>query len=74
MMQDVETVLGLQAVVNSMLDDVIGGQHAQTEQLSSTLGSSVLTLNKLMEPSFLTLSTTTPQRDTDTESLEGLVA
>ena len=67
-------MLELQAVVNSMLDAVIGGQHAQTEQLSSTLGSSVLTLNMLMEPSFLTLSTTTPQRDTDAEILEGLVA
>ena len=28
--EDVETVLGLQVVVKSMLDDVIGGQHAQT--------------------------------------------
>ena len=56
-----------------MLDDFIGGQHAQTEQLSSILGSSVLTLNKSMEPSLTTLSTTTPQRDTDMEIPEGLV-
>ena len=71
--EDVETVLGLQAVVKSILDDVIRGQHVQTEQLSSILGSSVLTLNKSMEPSLTTLSTTTPQRDTDREILEGLV-
>ena len=49
--EDVETVLGLQVVVKSMLDDVIGGQHTQTEQLSSILGSSVLTSNRSTEPS-----------------------
>ena len=37
--EDVETVLGLQVVVKSMLDNVIGGQHAQTEQLSSILAA-----------------------------------
>ena len=59
--EDVETVLGLQVVVKSMLDDVIGGQHAQTEQLSSILGSSVLTSNRSTEPSQTTLSTTAAQ-------------
>ena len=68
--EDVETVLGLQAVVKSMLDDVIGGQHAQTKQLSSILGSSVLTSNKSMDSSSTTPSTTTPHRDTDMEILE----
>ena len=43
---DVETVLGLQVEVKPMLDDVIGGQPAQTEQLSSILGSSVLAFNR----------------------------
>ena len=71
--EDVESVLGIQAVVKSMLDDVIGGQHAKTEQLSSILRSGVLTLNKSMEPSLTTLSTTTPQRDSDMGTLEGLV-
>ena len=37
--EDVESVLGIQAVVKSMLDDVIG----KTDQLSSILGSGVLT-------------------------------
>ena len=55
---DVDTVLGLQAVVKLMLDDVIGGQHAQAQQLLSILGSSVLTLNKSMESSLTTPSTT----------------
>ena len=67
--EDVESVLGIQAVVKSMLDDVIG----KTDQLSSILGSGVLTLNKSMEPSLTTLSTTTPQRDSDMGTLEGLV-
>mgnify|MGYP001798374860 CR=1 FL=1 len=71
--EDVETVLGLQAVVKLMLDNVIGGQHAQTEQLSSILGSSILILNKSMEPSLTILSTTSPQRDSNMEILEGLV-
>ena len=44
--EDVESVLGIQAVVKSMLDDVIGGQHVKTEQLLSILRSGVLTLNK----------------------------
>ena len=70
--EDVETVLGLQAVVKSMLDDVIGGQHAQTEQLSNILGSSVLTLNKSSESSSTTHSTPTPHRDIDMEALENL--
>ena len=65
--EDVETVLGLQVVVKSMLDDVIGGQHTQTEQLSSILGSSVLTSNRSTEPSQTTLSTTAAQRDIDME-------
>ena len=43
--EDWETVLGLQVVVKSMLDDVIGGQHAQTEQLSSILGDRTLSNN-----------------------------
>ena len=71
--EDVETVLGLQVVVKSMLDDVIGGQHAQTEQLSSILGSSVLTLNRSTESSLTILSRTAVQRDIDMEILEGLV-
>ena len=71
--EDVETVLGLQAVVKSMLDDVIGGQHAQTEQLSNILGSSVLTLIKSSESSPTTHSTPTPHRDIDMEALENLV-
>ena len=66
-------VLGLQAVVKSMLDDVIGGQHAQTEQLSNILGSSVLTFNKSSESSSTTHSTPTPHRDIDMEALENLV-
>ena len=60
-------------VVKSMLDDVIGGQHAQTEQLSSILGSSVLTFNRSTEPSQATPSTTAAQRDIDMEILEDLV-
>ena len=71
--EDVETVLGLQVVVKSMLDDVIGGQHAQTEQLSSILGSSVLTFNRLTEPPQTTPSTTAAQRNIDMEILEELV-
>ena len=31
--EDVETVLGLQVVVKSMLDDVIGGQHTDRAAL-----------------------------------------
>ena len=53
--------------------DVIGGQHTQTKQLSSILGSSVLTSNKSIESSSTTSSATTPHRDTDTEILESLV-
>ena len=71
--EDVETVLGLQLVVKSMLDGVIGGQHAQTEQLSSILGSSVLTFNRSTEPPQTTPSTTVAQRDIDIEILEDLV-
>ena len=71
--EDVETVLGLQVVVKSMLDDVIGGQHAQTEQLSSILGSSVLTFNRSTEPPQTTPSTTAAQRNTNMEILEELV-
>ena len=71
--EDVETVLGLQVVVKSMLDDVIGGQHAQTEQLSSILGSSVLTFNRSTEPPQTTPSTTPAQRNTNMEILEELV-
>ena len=63
----------LQEDVEIGLDDVIESQHAQTEQLSSILGSSVPTLNKSMEPYLTILSTTKPQRDTDMEILEGLV-
>ena len=68
--EDVETVLGLQVVVKSMLDDVIGGQHAQTEHLSSILGSSILTST---EPTQTTPGTTAAQRDIDMEILEDLV-
>lgn len=71
--EDVETVLGLQVVVKSMLDDVIGGQHAQKEQLSSILGSSVLTFNRSTEPPQTTPSTTPAQRNTNMEILEELV-
>ena len=71
--EDVETVSGLQVVVKSMLDDVIGGQHAQTEQLSSILGSSVLTSNRSTEQSQTTLSTAAAQSDIDMEILEDLV-
>ena len=71
--EDVETVLGLQVVVKSMLDDVIGGQHVQTEQLSSILGSIVPTFNRSTEPSQTTPSTTAAQRDIDMEILEDLV-
>ena len=71
--EDVETVLGLQVVVKLMLDDVIGGQHAQTEQLSSILGSSVLTSNRSTEPTQTTPGTTAAQRDIDIEILEYLV-
>ena len=56
-----------------MLDDVIGGQHTQTERLSSILGSCVLTFNRLTEPSQATPSTTAAQRDIDMEILEDLV-
>ena len=71
--EDVERVLGLQAVVKSMLDDVIGGQQAQAKQLSSIFGSSVLTSNKSSESSSTTPSTTIPPRDIDMEILENLV-
>ena len=71
--EDVETVLGLHAVVKSMLDDVIGGQQAQTEKLSNILGSSVLILNKSSELSSTTPSTSTPHRGIDMDILEDLV-
>ena len=71
--EDVETVLGLQVVVKLMLDDVIGGQHAQTEQFSSILGSSVLTSNISTEPTQTIPGTTAAQRDIDMGILENLV-
>ena len=71
--EDVEADLGLQVVVKSMLDDVIGGQHAQTEHLSSILGSSILTSNRSTEPTQTTPGTTAAQRDIVMEILEDLV-
>ena len=71
--EDMKTVLGLQVVVKSMLDDVIRGQHAQTEQLSSILGRSVLTSNRSTEPTQATPGTTAGQRDIDMGTLENLV-
>ena len=68
--EDVEMVLGLQAVVKLMLDDVIGCQQIQTQQLTNILHSRALTSNKTSESPSTTPSTTSPHRDIDMEILE----
>ena len=73
MHEDVGTVLGVQAVVKSMLDDVIGGQQIQKQQLSDILHSGTLPSNRTSVSPPTSPRTSTPRRDMDMAMLENLV-
>ena len=73
MHEDVGTVLGVQAVVKFMLDDVIGGQQIQKQQLSDILHSGTLPSNRTSVSPPTSPRTSTPRRDMDMAMLENLV-
>ena len=66
-------MLGLQAVVKPMLDNGIGGQQKQAQQLVDSFYSGTPNSNETLESPPTSPRMTSPRRDIDLAMLENLV-